>query len=79
MKRIVLMALSVVLALIMASPMVSAQVGQGAKASGKASELAADWWIWALSKPVADNPLVGGDPNYNEEQCDGQPVGEVPG
>jgi hypothetical protein len=79
MKRIVVMALSVALALIVASPVASAQVGQGAKASGKAAELAADWWQWALSKPVEDNPLFGGDPNYSEEQCDGQPVSDTPG
>ncbi len=79
MKRIMVIALSVLLALVVASPMASAQVGQGAKASGKAAELAADWWIWALTNPVADNPLFGGDPNYNEEQCDGQPVTDTPG
>jgi hypothetical protein len=75
----VVMALSVVLALVMASPMATAQVGQGAKASGKAAELAAAWWIWALSEPVATNPLIGEDPNYGETQCDGQPDSDVPG
>ena len=74
MKRIVLMALSVVLALVVAAPMASAQVGQGAAASEKAEGLVAAWWQWALSKPVEDNPLFGGDPNYSEEQCDGQPL-----
>jgi hypothetical protein len=78
-KRIVVMALSVILALVVASPMAFGQVGQGAKASGKAAELAADWWIWALSKPAAENPLIRGDPNYTEEQCDGQPVSDTPG
>ncbi len=78
MKRIVLMGLSVVLALVLASPMAFGQVGQGAKASGKAAELAADWWQWALSEPVETNPLIGGDPNYSEEQCDGQPVTNTP-
>jgi predicted small secreted protein len=77
-KRIVLMALSVVLALVLASPMTFAQVGQDAKASGETAELAADWWQWALSKPVEANPLIGGDPNYSEEQCDGQPVTNTP-
>ena len=79
MKRTVVMVLSVVLALVVTAPMASAQVGQGAKASGKAAELAADWWIWALTNPVEDNPLFGGDPDYNEEQCDGQPVTDTPG
>jgi hypothetical protein len=73
MKRVVLMALSVVLALVLAAPVASAQAGQGAEASGETAELAAGWWQWALSKPTEVNPLIGGDPNYREEQCDGQP------
>ncbi len=79
MRRIIVLALSVILALSLAMPAAFAQVGQGAKASGKASELAADWWQWALSKPTDVNPLLGGDPDYSEEQCDGQPVTDVPG
>jgi hypothetical protein len=60
------------LALIVALPMAFAQVGQGAKASGKAAELAAAWWQWAASKPVEVNPLRG---SYEGgEQCDGTPV-----
>ena len=74
MRRIMLLVAGVLLALVVASPMTFAQVGQGAKASGETAELAADWWQWALSKPVEDNPLIGGDPDYSEEQCDGQPV-----
>lgn len=31
-----------------------------------------------MSKPVEDNPLIGGDPNYSEEQCDGRPVTDTP-
>ncbi len=77
MRRIVVLALGVLLALASAAPMASAQVGQGAKASGKAGELAADWWQWALSEPVATNPLVG---SYMDgPQCDGRPVTDVPG
>lgn len=67
MKRIIVVALSVVLALTLATPMALGQVGQGAKASGTAGELAAAWWQWALSKPVAENPLLGEDPDYTEE------------
>ena len=78
MKRIVLLIVGVLLALVVAAPMAIAQVGQGAKASGETAELAADWWQWALSKPVEDNPLIGGDPSYSEEQCDGQPVTNTP-
>jgi hypothetical protein len=51
MKRVVLMALGVILAL--ASPIALAPAEQ-------TSQLAADWWQWAVSKPVADNPLIGG-------------------
>jgi hypothetical protein len=78
MKRIALMMFGIVLALVVASPMTFAQVGQDVEASGETAELAADWWQWALSKPVEDNPLIGGDPNYSEEQCDGQPVTDTP-
>ena len=77
MRRIVVLALGVLLALASAMPMALGQVGQGAKASGKAAELAEDWWRWALAEPVATNPLVGsyaGGP-----QCDGRPVSDVPG
>jgi hypothetical protein len=71
-KRALMMAISVLLALIVALPMAVGQVGQGAKASDKAAELSVAWWQWALSKPVEDNPLIGsyeGGP-----QCDGTPV-----
>jgi hypothetical protein len=73
-KRVIVLAISVILALVVAMPMTLAQVGQGAKASGTAEELAAAWWQWALSKPVEDNPGIGGDPTYSEAQCDGTPV-----
>ena len=77
MKRVVLIALSVVLALGLASPMALGQVGQGANASGKAGEEVAAWWQWALSKPAAENPLIG---DYSGgPQCDGEPVTDVSG
>ncbi len=77
MKRILVIALAAVLALVVAASMAYGQVGQGSKASGKAGELGAAWWQWALSKPVAENPLIG---SYdNETQCDGQPVTDTPG
>ena len=77
MKRVVLMALSVVLALALAAPTALGQVGQGAKASGEAGELTAAWWQWALSKPAAENPLIG---DYDGgSQCDGEPVTDVSG
>lgn len=79
MKRVVLMALGVLLALVLASPIAFAQVEQGAQASAGTSQLAAEWWQWAVSKSAAENPLIGGDPNYSEEQCDGQPLSSASG
>ena len=72
------MALSVVLALILASPMALGQVEQSSKASGKTGELAADWWQWASSKPQGENPIVGGS-YTGGPKCDGRPVGDTPG
>jgi hypothetical protein len=71
-KRAIVMAISVLLALIVALPMAFAQVGQGAKASGSAEELAAAWWQWASSKPVEVNPLR--DSYEGGAKCDGTPV-----
>jgi hypothetical protein len=76
-KRAIVMALSVILALALAMPASLAQVGQGAKASGKAAELAALWWQWALVDPPATNPLVGG--YEGGPQCDGEPLSDAPG
>jgi hypothetical protein len=71
-KRAIVMAISVILALIVALPMAFGQVGKGADASGTAEELAAAWWQWALSKPTADSPLIG---SYSGgAPCDGTPV-----
>ncbi len=77
MKRIIIMALGVLLALALATPMALAQVGQGAAASGTAAELAAAWTQWAYSKPVGVSPLIGsyeGGP-----KCDGTPVSPTQG
>ena len=74
MKRIIIMALGVLLALALATPMTLAQVGQqGAAASGTAAESAAAWTQWAWSKPAAESPLIG-DPNYSGARCDGTPL-----
>jgi hypothetical protein len=78
-KRIIILALGVLLALALASPVALAQVGQGAKASGEAAELAAAWTQWAYSKPAADSPVIGGDPDYTDAQCDGTPVSPTQG
>jgi hypothetical protein len=72
-KRIIIMALGVLMALAMATPMALAGVGQGANEAGTPEELAAAWTQWAFSKPVdVDSPLVGsyeGGP-----RCDGTPL-----
>ena len=76
-RRILMLVLSIVLALGLAAPVALGQVGQGAKASGKAGELVAAWWQWALSKPAEENPLIG---DYSGgPQCDGEPVTDVSG
>ena len=74
MKRMIVMAVSILLALTLAMPVAFGKAGQSEKASGSPVELAAAWWQWALSKPVEDFPLFGGDPTYTEEQCNGEPV-----
>ena len=79
MKRVVLIALGVLLALVLASPVAFARVEQDTQASAGTSQLAAEWWQWAVSKPVDENPLLGGDPDYSEEQCDGQPLSGASG
>ena len=78
MKRIIIMALGVLFALALATPMALAQIGQGAIKSGSAEELAVAWTQWAFSKPVdVDSPLIGsyeGGP-----RCDGTPLSPTPG
>ena len=78
MKRIIIMALGVLLALALASPMALAGVGQGANAADTPEELAAVWTQWAFSKPVnVDSPLIGsykGGP-----RCDGTPLSPTQG
>jgi hypothetical protein len=76
-KRAIVLAISVLLALIVALPMAFAQGGQGAKATDKVAELSVDWWKWALSKPLKKSPLIG---SYEGgAKCDGTPVSPTPG
>jgi hypothetical protein len=71
-KRITIVALSVILALSLATPVAFGEASQDPQAYGKGSAaLAADWWTWALSKPTAESPLIG---DYSDDRCDGQPV-----
>ena len=78
MKRIIIMALGVLMALALATPMALAGVGQGENAADTPEELAAVWTQWAFSKPVdVDSPLIGsykGGP-----RCDGTPVSPTQG
>ena len=77
MRRIIIMALGVLLALALTTPMALAKVGQGTVASGTTEELAAAWTQWVYSKPEAESPLIGsyeGGP-----RCDGTPVSPTPG
>ncbi|MCY1158126.1 MAG: hypothetical protein MOP51_1148, partial [Citricoccus sp.] len=77
MKRITIVALSVILALSLATPVAFGKNSQAPKAYGKgAAALSADWWTWALSKPTAESPLIG---DYSDERCDGQPLTSTPG
>ena len=77
MKRLIMLALGLLLALALATPMALAQGGQGAKASGKAAKLAVAWTKWAYSKPAEDSPLIG---SYEGgDKCDGRPVSPTPG
>jgi hypothetical protein len=77
-KRIIIMALGVLMALALATPMALAGVGQGANAADTPEELAALWTQWAFSKPVdVDSPLIGsyeGGP-----RCDGTPLSPTQG
>jgi hypothetical protein len=81
-KRIVIMALGVLLALIVAMPMALAQVGQGTNKSAKPKEfreLAAAWTQWAYSNEPAESPLIGGGQDYSQAQCDGTPLSSTLG
>jgi hypothetical protein len=74
MKRLIVMAASVLLALSLAMPVAFGQVGTGATASGQSGQLVASWWQWALEKPAGQTPMEG---SYDESvppgdiQCDG--------
>jgi hypothetical protein len=74
MKRLIIMAVGVLLALTLAMPMAFGQVGTGATASGQTGKLVASWWQWALEEPAGQTPIEG---SYDESvppgdiQCDG--------
>jgi hypothetical protein len=70
MKRIIVMVLSVILALIMAASIATGQEsssGQKSSQSQDSGELAGAWWNWAVSNP---SPLEG---NYKGgKKCEGE-------
>lgn len=59
MRRILMMAISVILALMLAAPLASAQAGQRSARHEQVEKLGAAWWQWAGSPPTATNPTVG--------------------
>src|SRR5829696_7667000 len=68
-KRAIMIALSVILALVVAAPIAS---GQQASQSQDLGKLTAAWWTWAAQDP---SPVVG---NYEGgEQCEGEFVDGV--
>jgi hypothetical protein len=73
MKRLILMAVSIFLALTLAAPVAFGQVGQASKPSGATGDVAA-WWQWAVEEPAGQTPLEG---SYDQSvppgdiQCDG--------
>ena len=77
MKRTIMLALGVLLALALTTPMALAEVGQGKVASGTTEKLAAAWTQWAYSKPEAESPLK--DSYEGGPKCDGTPVSPAPG
>lgn len=84
MKRIVVMAIGIVLALSLAASMALGQEKSeqsSTKKDSKTAELGAAWWQWALKNPTPANPLVGSYPPdpETEAKCDGEPVSETPG
>jgi hypothetical protein len=57
-RRIIVIALSVILALMVAAPMASGQVGYGSAGQSQVGKLGAAWWQWAGAPVTAKNPVV---------------------
>jgi hypothetical protein len=80
-KRAILLAISVLLALVVAAPMVAGQSSSGQSSSQRQNlgQLTGDWWNWAIQDP---SPLVGSytdtDPDTDGSiRCDGNFVDGV--
>jgi hypothetical protein len=63
-KRTIILALGVLLALMVVAPAVSARSSSGQSADP--AELAAGWWKWAVKKPSEVSPLLG-DYSWKEQ------------
>ena len=71
MKRAIMVAISVILALCLCAPIAVAQSTNSADKL-TTGELGAEWWQWVLSKPTKVNPMNG---NYTGgAQCSGEAV-----
>jgi hypothetical protein len=65
-KRAIVMAISVMLALMVAAPIASGKQASMGKSIGAFTD---NWWNWAFENPSATSPLLG---DYSGgEQCDG--------
>jgi hypothetical protein len=65
-KRAIVIAISVLLALVVAAPIASGQQASTGKGIGAFTD---NWWNWAFENPTATSPLVG---DYSgRKQCDG--------
>jgi hypothetical protein len=73
-KRAIVLALSVILAIVVAAPIASGKQASMGKSIGAFSD---NWWNWAFENPTATSPLVG---DYSGgEQCDGFQEGNKTG
>jgi hypothetical protein len=73
-KRAIVLALSVILALVVAAPIAS---GQQASTSEDIGALTDNWWNWAAENPTPTSPLIG---DYSGgERCDGFQQGNETG
>ena len=68
MRRIVLIAISAIMALVVAVPIASGQTTPTATDTQTLGELGAEWWTWALEEPVPTNPLQD---KHKASQCKG--------
>jgi hypothetical protein len=73
-KRAIVLALSVILAIVVAAPIASGKQASMGKSIGAFSD---NWWNWAFENSTATSPLVG---DYSGvEQCDGFQEGNKTG